>query len=518
MPLMQLILSSLLAGLGALLFSGQAALVPVAVAGLCCVVLIAGTRLKHDRAAVLWAALATVVYVGARLASWPGDALGAGDLGGQRLAGAALELGGVPVVLGLLAWQVQRLSRSRAKALTASEVARAKLVRSNARLEAAIAETEAALTKLGTVVDNLGEGLLAVSAAGRVEIVNPALGTLLQVDELAVGAGYEATLPEAMQTLVATCLGEGRGNAAEFRHGEQVLQAVGSPVVLQGALWGAVVLARDVTLQHDIDRMKSNFTATVSHEMRTPLTSVLGFTQLIRSQLDKHVFPHVPADARRAQKAADTVRSNLDIVALEGRRLTELINDVLDLSKIESGQMVWQVGSHGPEELVERALAATQMLFADKPTLTVVRAVTPDLPDVVVDRDRVLQVLINLLSNAVKFTDTGTVTVAAVAEADQVRFEVRDQGVGIAPADQARVFDRFQQVGDTLTNRPKGTGLGLPICREIVAHHGGRLWVESALGQGSCFAFTLPTASAERTTGPKLPAELLTRLRSTGEG
>ena len=119
----------------------------------------------------------------------------------------------------------------------------------------------------------------------------------------------------------------------------------------------------------------------------------------------------------------------------------------------------------------------------------------PDLPPVVADPDRILQVLINLISNAVKFTDQGLVTCRASATHDELVVCMQDQGIGIAPEDHVLVFEKFRQVGDTLTHKPKGTGLGLPICKEIIEHHGGRMWLESAPGTGSSFFFSLPLYS-----------------------
>ena len=123
------------------------------------------------------------------------------------------------------------------------------------------------------------------------------------------------------------------------------------------------------------------------------------------------------------------------------------------------------------------------------------RSIDGELPTITGDRDRLIQVVINLISNAVKFTPTGAVTVAAKLSEGGIVVSVTDSGIGIAPSDHDKVFEKFKQVGDTLTDKPRGTGLGLPICKEIVEHHGGRIWVESELGHGSTFSFTLPAAT-----------------------
>jgi signal transduction histidine kinase len=214
------------------------------------------------------------------------------------------------------------------------------------------------------------------------------------------------------------------------------------------------------------------------------------------------VFPLVPADDPRAQRAVDQVRTNVEIIVAEGERLTTLINNVLDLAKIEAGKVEWDMQPQRIDTIIERGLAATALLFDEK-GLLLTRDIAPDLPMVVGDRDSLIQVVINLLSNAAKFTDEGSVTCRATHAGDEVVISVTDTGRGIAEADQPRVFEQFAQVGDALTAKPLGTGLGLPICKQIVERHGGRLWIESSLGSGSTFSFTLPVldAAASSTVG-----------------
>jgi len=250
---------------------------------------------------------------------------------------------------------------------------------------------------------------------------------------------------------------------------------------------------------------KSQFLANVSHELRTPLTSVIGFTKIVRRRLDEVVLPALAGaretaaapDDPRLDRAVRQVGDNLEIVVAEGERLSALINDVLDLEKIEAGKMDYRNERVDVGEVVERATAATGPLF-ETSGLDLIRDVPTDLPAVDGDPHRLAQVVINLLSNAVKFTAAGSVTVRAVAADDRagVVVSVADTGTGIAPEDQARVFEQFAQAGDTLSETPRGTGLGLSICREIVEHHGGRIWLESEPGRGSTFSFSLPATAA----------------------
>ena len=239
------------------------------------------------------------------------------------------------------------------------------------------------------------------------------------------------------------------------------------------------------------DAAKSSFLSTVSHELRTPLTSVLGFAKIIRRRLEERLFPMISEEDRKVQQAKRQVIENLEIVVSEGERLTKLIDDVLDLAKIEAGKFTWNMTSISVKEVIGRAVAATASLFEAK-KLELVSDIAPDLPGITGDQDRLIQVVINLISNAVKFTDAGSITCSARQAGTELLVSVRDSGIGIAPDDQPKVFEKFKQVGDTLTDKPKGTGLGLPICKEIVEYHGGRIWVESEPSHGSIFSFTLP--------------------------
>ena len=253
---------------------------------------------------------------------------------------------------------------------------------------------------------------------------------------------------------------------------------------------------------------KSAFLASVSHELRTPLTSILGFAKIIDKRLGERIFPQVQADDARTQRAMGQVAENIKIVAAEAERLTALINDLLDLAKIEAGKVEWRAERVRVSELVDRAAVATSVLFVQK-GLPLLREIPDDLPEIVGDRDRLVQVLINLFSNAIKFTDAGSVTCQARRAGGAIEVSVRDTGVGISEADQRKLFERFRQVGDTLTEKPKGTGLGLPICKEIVEHYGGHIWVESEPGRGSTFSFTLPIQAAATSGGTGRPRKAI---------
>ncbi len=229
----------------------------------------------------------------------------------------------------------------------------------------------------------------------------------------------------------------------------------------------------------ELDRMKDDFVSTVTHELRTPLTSIRAFTQIL---LDD---PEIEIDQRTRF---------LGIITKESERLTRLINQVLDVSKIESGKEGWQTARVDMKEVIADTVSAMSQVFQERHIA--VEISTPDrVIAVSADVDRIIQVMLNLLSNAVKFCDPGKgrIEIVLSEQPGSLRVDVRDNGHGIAPADQAVIFDKFHQAGDTLTNKPHGSGLGLYISRAIVEHFGGRLWVESSPGLGARFSFTLPT-------------------------
>ncbi len=249
----------------------------------------------------------------------------------------------------------------------------------------------------------------------------------------------------------------------------------------------------NVRLQ-ELDRMKDDFVATVTHELRTPLTSIRAFSEILRDA------PEAPAEERARF---------LEIIVKETERLTRLINQTLDMAKLESGNAEWHTSELEVETVIREAVEAASQLFREKDVALTV-ALPPGLPRLRADRDRLIQVLINLLSNAVKFAPAGAgrVEVRASATGQALRVDVRDNGVGIEPADHPKVFEWFRQVGSAVGERPAGTGLGLPISKRIVEHLGGRLWVESALGQGATFSFVLPLEPPASAGGAEPPRAL----------
>jgi signal transduction histidine kinase len=227
----------------------------------------------------------------------------------------------------------------------------------------------------------------------------------------------------------------------------------------------------------EASKHKSQFLANMSHELRTPLNAILGYTELI---LD-NIYGEAP----------EKMRAVLDRIQSNGKHLLGLINDVLDLSKIEAGQLTLSLADYSLKELIQGVYVAVEPLAAQK-QLALRTEVQPNLPPGRGDDRRLAQVLLNLVGNAIKFTDAGEVTIQASMADGTFQVAVRDTGPGIAVADQVKIFEEFQQADSSPTRKKGGTGLGLAISRRIVEMHGGRISVESSLGQGSTFTFTVP--------------------------
>jgi signal transduction histidine kinase len=227
----------------------------------------------------------------------------------------------------------------------------------------------------------------------------------------------------------------------------------------------------------EASKHKSQFLANMSHELRTPLNAILGYTELV---LDG-IYGDAP----------EKMRNVLERIQTNGKHLLGLINDVLDLSKIEAGQLVLSLNDYSIKDMMQGVYVAVEPLAGNK-KLNFKLEVPPDLPAAHGDERRLSQVLLNLVGNAIKFTDTGGVAMKASAANGSYTVAVTDTGPGIAEADKAKIFEEFQQSDSTHTKAKGGTGLGLAIAKRIVEMHGGRLWVESTLGTGSTFFFTIP--------------------------
>ena len=371
-------------------------------------------------------------------------------------------------------------------------------------------KVEQRTSEIKAIIDNMVDGLVVVNDEDQITQFNPALAGMIGVGSKVISTAEsyrDIFKAEEITNLVASTRENPKQvfteefSLPERRTGKAVATSIfrESEGVdtsdLEMNYLGTVILIRDITAEKEVDRMKTDFISTVSHELRTPLTSVLGFAKLIQKKLEESIFPMIQTDDKKVNRSIRQVTENIEIIVSEGTRLTKLINEVLDVAKIEAGKMQWNMEPLAITEVIDRAFSATSALFEQK-SLTPVREIESDLPNVLGDKDRLIQVVINLISNAVKFTDQGSITCRVKQDNQSIMVSIVDQGVGISESDQPKVFEKFKQVGDTLTDKPQGTGLGLPISKEIVAHHGGKIWVDSEIGKGSTFSFTLPVVTA----------------------
>ncbi len=372
-------------------------------------------------------------------------------------------------------------------------------------------------SKLDAILHNIADGLIVTNPEGDIMLVNSAFEYMFErAATTLVGRALADVLQERD---LARIIDSARHNdavsyASEIRRPDgRTLKAASVGIRDAGRFLGVATVVRDITHEKEVDRMKTEFISAVSHELRTPLTSVLGFAKLISRTFEKDVYPNIVDDNRRTTRAARRIRNNLGIIVTEGERLTRLINDVLDISRMEAGNVDWQDRAFDLVETLHHVVERMQPQIAEAGLEFRVEMLESPVR-LRADPNRVRQVLFNLLSNAVKFTKTGEIVLKARVlapgevvggwEAPEsvgggILCSVSDTGIGIPPEELPRLFHRFQQVvSDTLTGKPTGTGLGLAISREIVTHYGGNIWAESTPDEGATFYFTLPLQPVER--------------------
>jgi signal transduction histidine kinase len=309
------------------------------------------------------------------------------------------------------------------------------------------------------------------------------------IRDLILGSGYRAVLvaPLLWQNDIAGLLVVRRTEPGAFPRSTVDLIKTFAAQSVQ-AIENARLFSelQDKSLQLEIEsRHKSQFLANMSHELRTPLNAVLGYTELV---LDR-IYGPIP----------DRMRGVMERVQINGRHLLVLINDVLDLAKIEAGQLTLEMAKYSMKDVVEGVLQAVEPLAGEK-RIALRGVISPGLPPGCGDERRIAQVLLNLVGNAIKFTDAGEISVRASLADGALLVAVKDTGSGISEVDQSRIFNEFQQADSSSVRRKGGTGLGLSIAKRIIEMHGGCIWVESTLGEGSSFSFTLPIADETTNT------------------
>lgn len=353
-----------------------------------------------------------------------------------------------------------------------------------------VAETTARLRDerdvLDAVLESTGDGILMVDGAGRPVVSNQHWKNLAGGDGLGAAAelrrlegSHQETFNRSSQAWLAD---PERAVAAEFERTEPVLQRLrcySAPVRHHGRiLIGRIFVLRDVTRESEAERMRSALVATVSHELRSPLTAIAGYTDTLLNA--------GPWDA-------DLERQFLEIIAQSAAKLAGLVDNLLDAAKVEAGVLRVELEPVRVERLVEQVVTPRRILAPDHPLRV---EIDPGLPLANADPVRIEQVLANLVDNAIKYSPNGgPITITARHHADGLRIDVADRGIGLTREQSERLFERFYRVEGALSRTTRGVGLGLFICRSLVEAHGGRIWVESELGKGSTFCFTLPTLS-----------------------
>ena len=412
----------------------------------------------------------------------------------------------LPVVLFFASRMVRPITRMRTVALTMAggdltaraedgsndeygELGRA-LNYLSSELGSTISSLQMERNRLQSLINGLSEGIIAVDAKGATTLINPAVYGLLNLQS--TDDKVRAAAPDVF-AMFDQALSSAQAVKKTVWQGDVALHISVSPLLLQsGEVTGCVGIVSDVTSAERLEQTRRDYVANVSHELRTPLTAMRALIEPLRDGL-------VKTEEQRQQI--------YDVVLRETMRLSRLVNDMLELSRLQSGTASLSRSVFAPLPLFN-LIHETYSAYAEDYQQTFVYDVPEDLPSVWGNPDRTQQVLIVLLDNAFKYTpEGGVVTLSACAEGDVVRVRVRDTGVGIPAADLPHVFDRFYKVDKS--HHSKGTGLGLAIAYEIMKHLGEEMSVTSEPGQGSCFTFTLHIAqgSAEKTAElPKAPA------------
>ncbi|MDO8587455.1 MAG: ATP-binding protein [Armatimonadota bacterium] len=368
---------------------------------------------------------------------------------------------------------------------------------SNSRLfernQRALARLEAERTKLEGILENLADGVIVCDADHRITLVNRAAEEIMETSaESLLGHDlvslhpieYRKVLRQMLHAVSSADGAESPLHEAKVEYGHKIIRISASPVVVGGSYQGFAMALQDVTAAEEVGRAKAEFVSTVAHELKTPLTSLKGSIGLMLASA-----PDV-SDARFRELAA--------IAQNNSNRLIRLVDDMMDIAKIEAGRMGLRVEPVSLYECAVDAVKDVQQSAAEKCISLTVRLVGAP-PLVPADRDRVEQVITNLLNNAIRFSpENGEVIVSIRRIHGFLRVSVQDFGPGIPRKDLKRVFEKFYQVGGPASRKAGGSGLGLAISKAIVEQHGGKMYVRSTLGHGSSFVFTIPAPAGNK--------------------
>lgn len=350
------------------------------------------------------------------------------------------------------------------------------------RLKTTLQETENEKNKLDTILTNMTDGIIAVNTSGTIIHINPAIYNLFNVT------------PEEMENKnfedISKDLGWGISHEDLFNDSDKTnnLLAINDMIIKTNVVLfgneknetvGAIIVLQDVTEQEKLDRMRKEFVANVSHELRTPLTTIKSYTETL---LDG------------AMENKEYTVNFLQVIDSESERMTRLVKDLLQLSKLDYDNIQWNMKQISIQKIVSECVYKMN-ISAKQKNQTLEFNTELIIPEIMGDKDRIEQVIINILSNAIKYTpENGKIEVDLSMEEDNVVIKVADNGLGIPKEDLPRLFERFYRVDKARSRMLGGTGLGLSIARQIVEAHKGKIKIQSEYGQGTQVFISLPTA------------------------
>ena len=386
---------------------------------------------------------------------------------------------------------------------------------------------------LMAVLEHLSDGFLFTDPNGQVMLTNPALEQMLgRPAATLIGKPLPADLAPGIGPIIGQAMEAAPALAAGeilLDEGRQIQVNASAVEGERGKLLGILATLRDVSHYRAAEQIKDTVLATVSHELRTPLASIVGFAALAEKTLDERLAPFISSQGPKARRALARLADHIRHIVKSGQWLEQMVNDLLDLADMEANRLQWNMTDISLVDVIHAAMFDV-MPQAEAKGLPIHLSLPPDLPVTRGDRTRLTQVVVNLLDNAVKFTDQGEIWVSAktlkvetektgtlppLPPGDYLVASVTDTGRGVAPETMPRLFEKFFQSSTSLTDKPPGAGLGLVLCREIVEHHGGYIWVESEPGKGSTFSFALPWDAQARPAQPILLRELQRWITAT---
>ncbi|MBN2119573.1 MAG: HAMP domain-containing protein, partial [Candidatus Omnitrophica bacterium] len=347
-----------------------------------------------------------------------------------------------------------------------------------------IEEVSESKSRLEAVFLSMFEGVMVVDAGGSILLINEALKKFLTIEGDLLGKKpIEAVRNLEIQEIVDNTLHSNNGLISQeisvLLPEEKVLLVHATPIKKEGNIEGAVLVFHDVTNLRKLEKVRQDFVANVSHELRTPISSIKGYAETL---------------LEGALKDKENAKDFLKIILSDSNRLAALIDDLLNLSKIESGKLSMETKPYKLRSLAEKVIASLKGQIENK-SITIKMNIPKNLLDILADETRIKQVFLNLIDNAIKYNHPkGEISITAHETDDFVKVDIADTGIGIPNKDLPRLFERFYRVDKARSRELGGTGLGLSIVKHIIQAHNGEVSVQSVEGQGSIFSFTIPKA------------------------